>query len=79
MVGNPDVNVDGVQNGKERETPGDGIDNGSLSTGEELVDDGSKEQSMNECPDEECPRGWGYVRLFSIVVDGGGASNGVDV
>ncbi|KAG5977032.1 hypothetical protein E4U54_007147, partial [Claviceps lovelessii] len=58
MLASPKVDVDGVEYGQQGEAPGDGVDDGCLSTGEELVDDGSKEQGVDEGPNEECPWSW---------------------
>lgn len=43
MMAGPEIDVDGVQNGQERETPGDAVNDDALACGEELVDDGSKQ------------------------------------
>ena len=40
----PDIDIDGVENTKERETPSYSINDHALACGEELVDDGSEEQ-----------------------------------
>ena len=44
----PDIDIDGVQDRQEWEAPGDSVDNDMLSEGEELVDNGTKEEKMNE-------------------------------
>lgn len=43
----PQVDVDGVQNTKEREAPRDTIDNGLLASWEELVDDSTWPKKMS--------------------------------
>lgn len=48
----PDVNVDGVEDAKEREAPGDGVNDHALSGREELVDDCAEKEQMNERPVE---------------------------
>lgn len=48
----PDVDVDGVEDAKEREAPGDGVDDHALSGREELVDDCAEKEQMNERPVE---------------------------
>ena len=50
VVPGPEVDVDGVQDGEEGKTPGDAVDDDLLSAIEELVDDGSEEQEVNERP-----------------------------
>ena len=40
----PYIDIDGVENTKERETPSYSINDHALACGEELVDDGSEEQ-----------------------------------
>ncbi len=53
MMACPDVNVNGIEDTEERETPRDSIDDDLLASGEELVDDGSQEKEMNEGPKDE--------------------------
>lgn len=48
----PDVDVDGVEDAKEREAPGDGVNDHALAGREELVDDCAEKQQMNERPVE---------------------------
>lgn len=48
----PDVDVNGVEDAKEREAPGDGVDDHALSGREELVDDCAEKEQMNERPVE---------------------------
>lgn len=51
-----------------------------LAIGEELVDDGSEEQKVNERPDEVRPWSWGNIGFLAAVVDAVvGAGNGVDI
>lgn len=38
MTSSPEVDVDGVEEGKERESPSDAVDDCFLAFGEELVD-----------------------------------------
>ena len=52
MVGGPEVDVDGVEEREEREAPGDTVNDDSLAVVEELVDDGSEKQEVNERPGE---------------------------
>ena len=75
--------------------PADSIYDGAFPRREELIDSGSKQEQVNNSPTNmnkamknscgpyipnvECPRGWANVCLLSIVVDGRGPSNHVDV
>jgi hypothetical protein len=79
MVGSPEVYVDGVEDTKEGEPPGNTIYNDTLANGEELVDDCAKKQDMDDSPDEEGPGSRSDVCFLGIVVDRRGPSNGVDV
>ena len=40
----PYIDIDGIEDTKERETPSYSINDHALASGEELVDDGSEEQ-----------------------------------
>jgi hypothetical protein len=44
VVVGPQVDVDAVQNAKERETPGNSVNNDRFAVGPELIDDGAKEK-----------------------------------
>ena len=44
------MDVYGVQNAKERETPGNAINNNLFATGKELIDNGAKKQQMYQRP-----------------------------
>lgn len=69
VVASPQVDIDGIQDGQERETPRHAIDNNGLSAGEELVNDRAQKKKMDERPNKEGPRSWGDVGLFSTEVD----------
>jgi len=47
----PQVDVDGIQDTEERETPRDTVNDDLLSTREELVDDGAEKENVNYSPD----------------------------
>jgi len=80
MVVSPDGDEDGVEDGEEREPPGDSVDHNGLCMGRgELVDDGAKEEEVDDRPSEEGPIGWGEVRLLDVSVDGVRGGYGVDV
>lgn len=80
VVGPPKVDVDGVQNSQEREAPGNRIDNDMLAIGEELVDDSSKKQNVDERPNEVRPGSWGHIGLLAAIVDTiMRAGNGINV
>jgi len=66
----PEVDVDGIEDGKERESPRDAIDNYSFAIRAELVYDSTEKKKVNERPDEERPRRWSDVSLLSIVIYG---------
>ena len=51
VVPRPDVDVDGVEHAEEGEPPPDAVNDDFLAALEELVDDGSKEQEVNERPE----------------------------
>lgn len=46
----PDVNVDRIKDGQEREAPRDTVNEDTLAAGEKLVDNGAEKQQMNERP-----------------------------
>ena len=50
MATSPEVDVDRIEDGKERETPRDAIDNYSFALREELVYDGTEKKKVNERP-----------------------------
>jgi hypothetical protein len=49
----PQADIDGVQNTKERETPGNSVDDDGFALWPELIDDGAEEKQMDEGPDGE--------------------------
>lgn len=50
MMSNPQVDVDGIENGEERESPRNAINNCFLAFREELVYDSTEEKQVNERP-----------------------------
>ena len=50
MTTSPEVDVDGIEDGKERESPRDAIDNYSFTLREELVYDSTEKKKVNERP-----------------------------
>ena len=50
VVPGPYVDVDSVEDGKEREPPADAINDDLLSALEELIDDGAEEKEVDEGP-----------------------------
>jgi len=66
----PEVDVDGIEDGNERESPRDAINDYSFTIGEELVYDSTEKKKVNKRPDEERPRRWSDVGLLSIVING---------
>jgi len=80
LMVSPDGDEDGVEDGKEREPPGDSVNHDSLGVGRgELVDDGAKKEEVNDGPGEEGPIGWSEIRLLDVSVDGVRGGYGVDV
>ena len=79
MVG-PNGDEDGVEDGEERESPGDSVDHDRLRVSRgELVDDGAEEEEVDDGPGEKGPTGWGEVCLLDAAVEGLGGGYGVDV
>jgi len=70
MTSGPEIDVDGIEDGEERESPRNAVDDCFLALREELIYDSTEKKNMNKRPDEERPRCWSDVRLFSIVVYG---------
>lgn len=80
LVMGPDGDEDGIQDGHEGEAPGDTVDYDGLCVGGgELVDDGAKEEEVDNRPSEERPNGRGEIRRLDVPVDGMGRGYGVDV
>jgi len=71
IVGCPQIDVDGIEDAEQRESPGDTVNDSTFAFGEELVDDGAEEKDVNQSPDEERPWCGGDVCLLAIVVNGG--------
>jgi len=78
-MGRPEIDVDGVEDGEEGETPRNGVYDNHLSGREELIDDSAEKEDMDERPDKERPGGRSNVRFLAIVVDGRGTSYCVDI
>jgi hypothetical protein len=79
MTGSPEINIDGIQDTEERETPGNTIDDDTFSTGDKLVDDGTKEENVDDSPNQESPRSRSEIGFFAVEVDVGRSSDGVDI
>lgn len=75
----PDADVDGVEDDEEGETPVDTIDDDLLSGFEELVDDGSEKEEVDDRPEAEYPGSGSEVSLLAGAVDWSRSSDGVDV
>ena len=66
VVIGPDWDEDRTKSHQQGELPGDPVDHDSLSAwGGELIDDGSKQEDVDDRPNEEGPNGWGEVRLLN--------------
>ena len=50
MLPRPDVDINRIEDGKQRETPGDAVDDHALAVREELVNYSTEKQKMNEGP-----------------------------
>jgi hypothetical protein len=50
MLSSPEVDVDGIEDGKERKPPRDAIDNCLFAIGEELVNDSTEKKNVDERP-----------------------------
>ena len=50
MTSGPEVDVDGIEDGKEREAPRDAIDNCFFAIREELVYDSPEKKNVNKGP-----------------------------
>jgi len=50
MTSSPEINVDGIEKGDERESPSNAVNNCFLAIGEELVNDSTKKKDVNERP-----------------------------
>jgi len=68
MTMRPYTNVDGIEHCKKWEAPADAIDDEFLAGVSKLVENETKEEKVNEGPDEEGPGGWSEVGLFSRAV-----------
>lgn len=80
MVIGPDGDEDRVEDGKEREPPGDAVDHDELGVGGgELIDDGAKKEEVDDRPSEEGPVSGGEVRLLDVSIDRMRGGYGVDV
>lgn len=78
-MGHPKIDVDGVEDGEEGETPRNSVNDNQLSAREELVDDGTEKEEVDKRPDKERPGGRSDVRFLPIIVDGRGTSYRVDI
>jgi len=80
VVLGPNGDKDGVEDGEEREPPGDSVDHDGLGVGGgELINDGAEEEKVNDRPSEEGPIGRSEVRLLDVSVDGMWGGYGIDV
>lgn len=75
----PDIDVNGVENGEERETPADAVNDDFFARVGELVKEGAEEEKMDERPDAKGPMGGGEVRFLGVAVNVAWTSNGVNV
>lgn len=75
----PNVDVDGVEDGEQGETPTNAIDDDFLASRGELIDHGSSQQKVNKRPDYERIRRWGEVCDFAVTINPIGTRDGVDV
>jgi len=71
VLRDPQLDIDGAEYNKEGETPGDTVDDDSLASWEELVDDGSKKKQVNQGPRASCDsvktaKNWLWRVLYQI-------------
>jgi len=64
----PHADVDGIEHRKKREAPADAVDDKILACVGKLIEDETKEEEVNEGPDEEGPGGWSEIGVFSRAV-----------
>jgi len=79
VVVTPQVDINGVQDTKKSETPGDMVDDDVFSIGEELIDDSSQQKEVDQGPDEERPGRRADVSFLAVVITFLVGSNGIDV
>jgi len=79
MMASPKIDVDGIENSQKGETPRNTIDNDMFSLGEELVDDGPKQENMNQRPDEKSPRSRSKIGFLSTVIYARRSSNSIHI
>ena len=53
VFGNPEIDIDGIEDPEQGKSPRDSIDNDLLTCRKELVDDGTQEKEMDQGP-ERC-------------------------
>jgi len=75
----PQVDIDGIQDSEERETPRNMVDDDMLPIGEKLVDDGSQQKEVDQGPNEERPGSRADEGFLAVVVTFLVGSNGIDV
>jgi len=75
----PDVDVNGVEDDEEGEAPVDAVNDNLLAGFEELVDDGTEEEEVDNGPNAECPSSGSEEGLLASAVVVVGTSDGVDV
>lgn len=79
VMAGPEIDVHGIENSQKGETPRNTINNHTLSRREELVDNCSKKENVNQRPDEKSPRGWSNIGLLSTEIYAGRSSDGIHI
>jgi len=79
VVVTPHMDINGVQDTEERETPGDMVDDDMFPIGEELIDDSSQQKDVDQGPDEKRPGSRADVCFLAVIVAFLVGSNGVDI
>jgi len=79
VVASPDIDVDSIENSQKGEAPRNTINNYRFSRREELVDNSSKKEDVDQRPDEKSPRGWSKIGLLSTEIYAGRSSDGIDI
>lgn len=79
VVVSPDVDIDGIEDRQERETPSNAVNGDLLASVGELVDDITEQQEVDERPDDKGPACRGEIRLLGGLVNVTGTRNSINV
>jgi len=79
VLRSPEIHIDSVKYSEEWKSPRDPINDYTFSLREELIDDSTKEEDMDERPDEECPGSRSNISLFAVIINTLWCSDGINV